>query len=197
MCLSIENIHYLKIVKNLLYWGNLKLSNFLLWIIYYLITSSLDRVGWWKNMWDERIEGFCCSVTRSCLTLHDPMDCSTPGFAVLHYLLEHAQTHVIWVGDAIQTFYPLRPLHLLPFIFPRIRVFLMSKLFTLGGQSIGASASTSTSVLPMNIQDWFPLGLMALFSLWSKGLSRVFSKTTVQKHRFFSAQLSFFFFLVL
>ena len=65
--------------------------------------------------------------------------------------------------------------------------FPMSQFFTSGGQSIGVSASTS--VLPMNIQDWFPLGLTGLISLQSKGLSRVFSSTT-QKHQFFSAKLS-------
>ena len=66
--------------------------------------------------------------------------------------------------------------------------FQMSQFFTSGGQSIGVSASAS--VLPMNIQDWLPLGLMGLISLLSKGLSRVFSNTTVQKHQFFGTQLS-------
>ena len=66
--------------------------------------------------------------------------------------------------------------------------FLMSQLFPSGGQSIGVSASTS--VLPMNTQDWSPLGWTGCNSLQSKGLSRVFSNTTVQKHQFFSAQLS-------
>ena len=66
--------------------------------------------------------------------------------------------------------------------------FLMSQLFTSGGQSTGAT--TSASVLPMNIQDWFSLGLTGLISLQSKGLSRVFSNTTVQKHQFFGAQPS-------
>ena len=72
--------------------------------------------------------------------------------------------------------------------FPAWRSFPMSRLFTSGGQSIGASASAS--VLPMNIQDWFPLGLTDLISLLSKGLSRVFSNTTVQQHQFFGAQPS-------
>ena len=80
------------------------------------------------------------------------------------------------------------PLLLLPSIFPIIRVFSMSQFFASGGQSIGVSASTS--VLPMNIQDWFPLGWTGWFSLQSKGLSRVFSNTTVQKHQFFGTQLS-------
>ena len=69
--------------------------------------------------------------------------------------------------------------------FPASGSFQVSQLFVSGGQSIGVS--TSTSVLPMNIQDWFPLGLTGLISLQSKGFSRVFSNTTVQKHQFFGA----------
>ena len=72
--------------------------------------------------------------------------------------------------------------------FPASGSFQMSQLFASGGQSIGVSASTS--VLPMNIQDWFPLGWTDWISLLSKGLSRVFSNTTVQKHQFFSTQFS-------
>ena len=72
--------------------------------------------------------------------------------------------------------------------FPASGSFSMSNLFTSGGQSIGASASTS--VLPMNIQGWFLLGLTGLISLRSKGLSSIFSSTTVQKHQFFGAQPS-------
>ena len=80
------------------------------------------------------------------------------------------------------------PLLLLPPILPASGSFPMSQLFTSGGQCIGVSASAS--VLPMNIQDWFPLGCTGWLSLQSKGLSSVFSNTTVQKHQFFSAQLS-------
>ena len=72
--------------------------------------------------------------------------------------------------------------------FPALMSFLMSQFFPSGGQSIGASASAS--VLPMNIQHWFSLGLTGLISLQSKGLSRVFSNTTVQKHQFFGAHPS-------
>ena len=72
--------------------------------------------------------------------------------------------------------------------FPALGSFQMSQFFASGSQSIGVSASAS--VLPMNIQHWFPLGGTGLISLWSKGLSRVFANTTVQKHQFFSAQLS-------
>ena len=76
---------------------------------------------------------------------------------------------------------------LLPSIFLSIRVFF-NELFASGGQNIGASASAS--VLPMNIQGWFPLGLAGLISLQSKGLSRVFSNTTIRKNQFFSTQPS-------
>ena len=81
-----------------------------------------------------------------------------------------------------------QPLLLLPSIFPSIRSFPTSQFFASGGQSIGVSASAS--VLPMNIQDWFPLGWTDWIFLQSKGLSRVFSNTTVQKHQFFGLQLS-------
>ena len=75
--------------------------------------------------------------------------------------------------------------------FPASGSFPMSRLFTSGGQSVGASASSS--VLPMNIQDWFPLGLTGWISLLSKGFSRVFSNTAVQKLQFFGAQFSLWF----
>ena len=75
-----------------------------------------------------------------------------------------------------------------PQSFPASESFQISQLFTSGGQSIGVSASAS--VLPMNIQDWSPLGWTGWISLQSEGLSRVFSNTTVQKHQFSSTQLS-------
>ena len=80
------------------------------------------------------------------------------------------------------------PLFLLPSVFPNIRVFSNDWLFASGGQTIGASVSVS--VLPKNIQGWFPLGLTGLVSMLSKGLSRVFSSTTIWKHQFFCAQPS-------
>ena len=127
----------------------------------------------------------CCSVAQLCTNLCDSLDCNTPDFPVLHHLLELAQTHAHWVGDAIQPSRSVIPFSCLQ-SFPASESFLMSQLFTSGGQSIGASAS----VLPMNIQDWFPLGLTGFISLKSKGPSRVFSNTTIQKHRFFSTQPS-------
>ena len=80
------------------------------------------------------------------------------------------------------------PFSFCPPSLPASESFPMSQLFTWGGQSIGVSASAS--VLPMNTQDWSPLEWTGWISLQSKGLSRVFSSTTVQKHQFFSAQLS-------
>ena len=125
------------------------------------------------------------SVAQSYLTFCNPMDCGTPGFPVHHQLLKLAQTQVHQVSDAIQ------PSHCLPSPFPPTFKFFsasgsfpMSQLFASGGQRIVVSASAS--VLPMNIQDWFPLGLTGWISLQSKGLSRVFFNTTVQKHQFFS-----------
>ena len=99
---------------------------------------------------------------------------------------ELAQSHVHPVSDAIQPSQPLSSPS--PSTFPNIRVFPMSQFFASGGQSNEVSASAS--VLPMNIQHWFSLGWTGWISLQSKGLSRVFSKITVQKYQFFSAQLS-------
>ena len=129
----------------------------------------------------------CCSVAQLCPTLCNPMDCSMPGFPVLHSLAEFAQTHVHWVNDAIQLSHPLSSLLLLPSAFPSIRVFSMGQLFASGGQSFGAS--DSQSVLIKNIQDSYLLGWTGLI-LQSKGLSKVFSNTTVQKHQFSGAQPS-------
>ena len=114
------------------------------------------------------------SVTQSCLTPCDPMNCSMPDLPVHHQLPEFTRTHVHRVSDAIQPSHPLLspfPLLLLPSIFPSIRVFSNESVLHIRWQSIGASAS----VLPMNIQDWFPLGLTGSISLQSKGLSRVYS----------------------
>ena len=129
----------------------------------------------------------CCSVAKSCLTLCDPMDCSTLGSFVLHYLnlLRFMSTESMIPSNHLILCFSL--LYCLQ-SFPALGSFPMSQLFTTGGQSFGVSALAS--VLPMNIQDWFSLGLTDLLSLQSKGLSRVFSNTTVQKHQFFGAQPS-------
>ena len=148
--------------------------------------SSLQPYAYWCHYQWSSVQ--FRSVAQSCPTLCNPMDCSTPGLPVHHQFLEFTQTHVHWVGDTIQPSHPL--------LSPSPPAFNLSQhqgLFkgvnsTSGGQSIGVSASTS--VLPMNTQDCSPLGWTGWISLQSKGLSRVFSNTTVQKHQFFGTQLS-------
>ena len=107
---------------------------------------------------------------------------------VHHQLLDFFQTYVHWVGEAIQSSHPLSSPSRPTFNLPASGSFQMSQFFASDSQSIGVSVSTS--VLPMNIQDWFPLGWTGWIFLQSKGLSRVFSNTTVQGHQFFGNQLS-------
>ena len=122
------------------------------------------------------------SVSQSCPTLCDPMNRSTPGLPVhpnpcpsSWWCHPTISSSVVPFSSCLQSF-------------PASGSFPVSQLFASGGQSIGVSASTS--VLPMNTQDWSPLGWTGWISLQSKGLSRIFSNTTVQNHQFFSAQLS-------
>ena len=122
-----------------------------------------------------------CSVAKSCPTLCDPVDCSTPGLPVHHQLPDLGQTHVHWVGDAVQPSHPLSSFSPCTPSFPASGSFPMSWHCASGGKSIGASASAS--VLPMNLQGCFPLGLTGLIYLQFKGLSRVFTSTTVQSHQ--------------
>ena len=129
------------------------------------------------------------SVSQLCLTLCNPMNRSTPGLPVRHQLPEFTQTHVHQVSDAIQPSHPLLvPFSSCPQTLPASESFPMSQLFAWGGQSIRVSALAS--VLPKNAQDLSPLEWSGWISLQSKGLSRVFSNTTVQEHQFFGAQLS-------
>ena len=128
-----------------------------------------------------------CSIVKLCLTLCDPMNCSSASFSVHHYLPEFAQTHVHWVSDAI------RPSHSLsPPPPPALNFSQHQGLF----QPVSSSHQVAKvlelqlqSFQWMNIEGWFPLGLNALISLLSKGLSRVFSSTTIQKHQFFVLSL--------
>ena len=126
----------------------------------------------------------CCSVIQSCPTVtpwtaaHQASLSFTIYWNLLKLMLNHwyhltSSFSVVPFSSCLQSF-------------PASGSFPMSWLFALGGQNIGVSAS----VLPMNIQDLFPLGLTGLISLLSKGLSRVFSNTTVQKHQFFGTQPS-------
>ena len=129
------------------------------------------------------------SVAQSCWTLCDTMDFSTSGFPVHQQLPEFTQTHVHRVGDTIQPSHPLSSPS--P---PALNLSQHQGLFQWVSSShqmakvLGDSASAW--VLPMNIQDWFPWGWTGWISLLSKGLSRVFPNTTVQKYQFFSTQLS-------
>ena len=133
------------------------------------------------------------SGTQSCLTLWDPTDCSMSGFPI-HQDITPRTFRSLLKLISIESMMPSNhlilccPLVFPPSIFPGNRVFSSELVLHIRCQRIGVSASAS--VLPMDIQDWFPLGWTGWISLQSKGLSRVFSNTTVQKHQFFSAQLS-------
>ena len=135
------------------------------------------------------------SVAQSCLTLCDPTNCSTPDLPVHHArppcplstprVYPNSCPLSRWCHPAISS--SVVPFSTCLQSFPASGSSQMSQLFTSGGQSIGVSASAS--VLPMNIQDWSLLEWTGWISLQPKGLSRVFSNTTVQKHQFFRAQL--------
>ena len=128
------------------------------------------------------------SVTQLCLTLCNPMDYCTPGFPVYHQLPELNQTHIQsrWCHLTVSS--PVIPFSSCLQSFPASGSLQMSQFFTSGAQSIGVSASAS--VLPMNFQGWSSLGWAGWISLQSKGLSKVFSNTTIQKHQFSGVQLS-------
>ena len=147
-----------------------------------------------REAWRAAVHVFAESLTTtsfqslSRVQLCNLVDCSLPGFPVRHQLLElnsNSCPSSQWchppISSSVIPFSCLQP-------FPASGSFLMSQFFESGGQSSAVSASAS--VLPVNIQDWFPLGWTGWISLQSKGLSRVFSNTTVQKHQFFGAQLS-------
>ena len=128
------------------------------------------------------------SVAQSCLILCDPIDHSMPGLCPSPTPGVYSNSSPLsrWCHPTISS--SVIPFSSCPQSFAASGSFQMSQLSASGGQSIGVSASTS--VLPMNTEGWSPLGWTGWISLQSKGLSRVFSNTTVQKHKFFSAQLS-------
>ena len=126
-------------------------------------------------------------VPQSCPTLCDPMNCSTPGLPVHHQLPEFTQTHVHWVWCYSTISSSVIPFSSCLQSFPAPGSFQLSQLFASGGQSIGVSASTS--VLPMNTQDWAPLGWTGWISLQSKGLQK--SSPTPQFKSINSLALSF------
>ena len=152
-----------------------------MWVILF------EKTIWWRHFW--KFGNNLSSVAHSCPTLCDPTDCSMPGLSVHHQLPEFTQTHVCWVGDAIQPSHPLSspsPLALNPS--PHQGLFKWV-----------SSSHEVAKVLEFQLQhepfQWIPrtdllLGWTGWISLQPKGLSRVFSNTTVQKHQFFSTQLS-------
>ena len=178
-----------------------------MWFTYRILSQiGFSRSRYWGGLWCAeiyyRIQIQCKEagqITKqiSSVQFSHPvvMSDSLPPHGLQHARLSHPsptpgtcsnpRTSSWWCHQTISS--SVVPFSCLRF-FPASRTFPMSQFFTSGGQRIGASASAS--VLPVNIQDWFPLGLSSLISLQSKGLSRVFSKSTVEKYKFFSAQLS-------
>ena len=150
-------------------------------------TYNYVMVADWLNQWMNKWLDYCCSVANwTCLTLCNPMNCNIPGFPLLHCLLKFAQTHVHWVGDNIQLAHP--PLPPSP---PALNLSQHQGLF----QWVGFYQVAK--VLEFQLQEqslqWIlrvDLRLTSLTSLLSKGLLRVFSSTTVQKHQLFGAQPS-------
>ena len=128
------------------------------------------------------------SVAQSCRTLCDPMNRSTPGLPVHHQLPEFTQTHVHRVSDAIQPSHPLSSPSPPTPIPPSIRVFSNESTLRIRWPKYWVSALAS--FLPKNTRDWSPSEWTGWISLQSKGLSRVFSNTTLQKHQFFCVQPS-------
>ena len=129
---------------------------------------------------------FSRSVMSDSLQPHGPQHARPPCPSPTPGVYPNSCPSSWWCHPTISS--SVVPFSSCPQSLPASGSFPMSQLFTSGGQSIGVSASAS--VLPMNIQDWSPLGLTGWFSLQSKGLSRVFSNTAVQKHQFFGTQLS-------
>ena len=129
---------------------------------------------------------FSLSIVSNSLWLHGLQHARLPCPSPTHRVYPNSCPLSQWCHQTISS--SAIPFSSCPQSFPASGAFPISQLFISGDQSIGVSASTS--VLPMNTQDWSPLGWTGWTSLQSKGLSRVFSKTTVQKHQFFGAQLS-------
>ena len=145
----------------------------------YLLRVSLHFLSYYSIQ-------FSRSVVSDSLRPHEPQHARPPCPSPAPRVYLNSCPSSRWCHPAISS--SVIPVSSCPQSLPASGSFPMSQFFACGGQSIGVSASTS--VLPMNIQDWFPLRWTGWISLQSKGLSTVFSNTTVQKHQFFSAQLS-------
>ena len=139
----------------------------------------------YKNVHSASVQ-FSCSVVSNSLQPHGLQHASLPCPSPTPWVYSNSCPLSRWCHPTISS--SVTPFSFCLPSFPASGSFPMSQFFTSGGQSIGVLASTS--VLPMNIQDWFPLGWTGWISLQVKGLSRVFSNTTVQKHQFSRAQFS-------
>ena len=166
---------------------------------YSCLGNPMDRGAWWSTVYrvaqsqtllkrlnstatcSRGLTPSCCSVAQLRPALCNPMDCSTPGFLVPHHLPELAQTHVHWVGDTIRPSHPLSSPS--P---PAVNLSQHWGLFQWVSCShqVADGIEASASVLPMNIQGWFPLALTHLISLQSKGLSGVFSTPQLKSINF-------------
>ena len=149
-----------------------------------MFKESSFPVSW--KIYDNSCSYICFSVAQSCPTLCDPMDCRTQ--ASLSFTNSQSFLKLMSLESVIPSnhlIFCCLLLFLLS-VFPSIRVFSSESVLCIRWPNIGASAS----VLPVKVQGWFPLGLTGLISLLSKGLSRAFSNTTVQKHQFFGTQPS-------
>ena len=167
-------------------WQSCEQNKLMLFLFCFSIYCYLLRPLWALSILRFSSVQFSCSVVSNSLWPHElqharpPCPSPTPGV--------HSDSHPLsqWCHPAISS--SVVPISSCPQSLPASESLPMSQLFAWGGQSIGVSASKS--VLPMNTQDWSPLGWTGCISLQSKGLSRVFFNTTVQKHQFFGAQLS-------
>ena len=159
-------------------------------------STSWETPGWMKHKLESRLLGETSTVSDMQISSVQSLSCAllfaTPWTAARQASLFITHSQSCWnscpSGPLLSISSSVIPISSCLQSFPASGSFPMSQVFTSDDQNIGVSPSAS--VLPMNIQDWFPLGLSGLSSLLSKGLSRVFSNTTVQKHQFFSAQLS-------
>ena len=165
---------------------------------YFCLENSMDRRAWWLQSMGLQRGGHnytfansiqFSSVSQSCPTLCDPVGCSTPGLPVHHQLPEFTQTHVHWVSDAIQPSHPLlspSP----PALNPSQHQGLLKWVSSSHQVAKVLKFQLQHQSFQWTPQDWFPLGWTGWISLQARGLSRVFSNITVQKHQFFGAQLS-------
>ena len=149
-----------------------------------------EQMNGWVRAISQSVSQFSCSVVSDSLRPHESQHEQWWGQASLSIINSQSLLKLMLIESVMPSSHLILclPLLLLPPVLPASGSFPMSQLFTSGGQSTGVSAVAS--VLPVNTQDWSPSGWTGWISSQSKGLSRVFSNTTVQKHQFFGAQLS-------